>query len=253
MRNQNHRTEVPYANPADIYELMVQRKNPPTHRSFKHTHLLFSITDVGVKCSLSVCIFVQTNGQQHQLSALWLWKLERSSIHRDPFLTDFFFFLGPAVVFQTPPSEILESFKNVSIFRKKTALSFKRILSCRLATAGATNSAPPNTFLAPLAQHTGSQWKQGPKLNYCSLRFTSSKSWCQLKFRSNKVMETSFFHLRNIIAKVQPFICQKDAEKLIHAFISNRLDYCNALFTGLLKKKRPLRDFSSFKTLQLSY
>lgn len=59
------------------------------------------------------------------------------------FLNRLLFFLGPAVVFQTPPSEILESFKNVSIFRKKTALSFKRILSCRLATAGATNSAPP--------------------------------------------------------------------------------------------------------------
>ena len=51
----------------------------------------------------------------------------------------------------------------------------------------------------------------------------------------NKVSKTSFFHLRNI-AKVRPFINQKDAEKLVHAFISSRLDYCNALFTGLPKK-----------------
>lgn len=58
-----------------------------------------------------------------------------------------------------------------------------------------------------------------------------------LSFKShiNKVTKTSFFHLRNI-AKVRPFINQKDAEKLIHAFISSRLDYCNALFTGLPKK-----------------
>ncbi|KAF7651000.1 hypothetical protein LDENG_00117560 [Lucifuga dentata] len=45
----------------------------------------------------------------------------------------------------------------------------------------------------------------------------------------------AFFHLRNI-AKVQPFLTQQDAEKLIHAFISSRLDYCNALFTCLPEK-----------------
>ncbi|MCI5160354.1 MAG: hypothetical protein D3906_18395, partial [Candidatus Electrothrix sp. AUS1_2] len=55
-----------------------------------------------------------------------------------------------------------------------------------------------------------------------------------LSFKShiNKVTKTSFFHLKNI-AKVLPFINQKDAEKLIHAFISSRLDYCNAILTGL--------------------
>ena len=55
-----------------------------------------------------------------------------------------------------------------------------------------------------------------------------------LSFKSHisKVTKTSFFHLRNI-AKVRPFINQKDAERLIHAFISSRLDYCNALFIVL--------------------
>ena len=33
-----------------------------------------------------------------------------------------------------------------------------------------------------------------------------------------------------------PFINQNDAEKLIHAFISSRLDYCNSLLAGLPKK-----------------
>ena len=58
-----------------------------------------------------------------------------------------------------------------------------------------------------------------------------------LNFNShiNKVTKTAFFHLRNI-AKVRPFINQNDAEKLIHAFISSRLDYCNSLFAGLPKK-----------------
>ena len=58
-----------------------------------------------------------------------------------------------------------------------------------------------------------------------------------LNFNSHikKVTKTAFFHLRNI-AKVRPFINQNDAEKCVHAFISSRLDYCNALFTGLPKK-----------------
>ena len=51
----------------------------------------------------------------------------------------------------------------------------------------------------------------------------------------NKVTKIAFFHLRNI-AKVRPFLSQPDAEKIIHAFITSRLDYCNALFTGLPKK-----------------
>lgn len=57
-----------------------------------------------------------------------------------------------------------------------------------------------------------------------------------LSFKShiNKVTKTSFFHFR-IIVKVRPFLNEEDAVKLIHAFISSRLDFCNALFTGLLK------------------
>lgn len=51
----------------------------------------------------------------------------------------------------------------------------------------------------------------------------------------NKVIKTSFFHLRNI-AKVRPFLTQRDAEMLIHPFITSHLDYCNSLFNGLPKK-----------------
>ena len=62
-------------------------------------------------------------------------------------------------------------------------------------------------------------------------------SWTQIYILTPTltVIKTAFFHLRNI-AKVRPFINQNDAEKLIHAFISSRLDYCNSLFAGLPKK-----------------
>jgi hypothetical protein len=45
----------------------------------------------------------------------------------------------------------------------------------------------------------------------------------------------AFYHQRNI-AMVWPFLSQADKERLIHAFITSRLDYCNALPSGLPKK-----------------
>ncbi len=44
----------------------------------------------------------------------------------------------------------------------------------------------------------------------------------------SNVTKTAFFHLRNI-AKLRNMLSVSDAEKLVHAFMSSRLDYCNAL------------------------
>ncbi len=44
------------------------------------------------------------------------------------------------------------------------------------------------------------------------------------------VTKTAFFHLRNI-AKLQNMLSVSDAEKLVHAFMTSRLDYCNALLS----------------------
>ena len=59
----------------------------------------------------------------------------------------------------------------------------------------------------------------------------------ELSFKPHisKVTQTAYFHLRNI-AKVCPFLMKQDAEKLMHAFITSRLDYFNALFTGFPQK-----------------
>ena len=51
----------------------------------------------------------------------------------------------------------------------------------------------------------------------------------------SNVTKTAFYHLRNI-ARVRPYLSLEDAIKLTHAFVLSRLDYCNALYTGLPKK-----------------
>ena len=48
------------------------------------------------------------------------------------------------------------------------------------------------------------------------------------------VTSTCFFHLRNI-AKLRSIVSHSDLEKIIHAFVSSRLDYCNSVLTCLNK------------------
>ena len=47
-----------------------------------------------------------------------------------------------------------------------------------------------------------------------------------------QISRTAFFHLRNI-SKIRNVLTQKDAEKLVHAFVTSRLDYCNSFFIML--------------------
>ena len=44
--------------------------------------------------------------------------------------------------------------------------------------------------------------------------------------------KTAFYHLQNI-AKIRNCLSQDNAETLVHAFISSKLDFCNALLYGL--------------------
>ncbi|TWW80130.1 hypothetical protein D4764_10G0011600 [Takifugu flavidus] len=45
------------------------------------------------------------------------------------------------------------------------------------------------------------------------------------------VSRSAFFHLRNI-TKIRKLLTRHDAEKLVHAFVTSRLDYCNSLLSG---------------------
>ena len=48
----------------------------------------------------------------------------------------------------------------------------------------------------------------------------------------NAVCKTAFFHLRNI-ARIRSYLNRDTTEKVVHAFVTSRLDYCNALLYGI--------------------
>ena len=62
-----------------------------------------------------------------------------------------------------------------------------------------------------------------------------------LHFNSHikSVTKTAYYHLKNI-ARLRGLMTPKDLEKLVHAFITSMLDYCNGLIAGLPKKSSSL-------------
>ncbi len=53
----------------------------------------------------------------------------------------------------------------------------------------------------------------------------------------SNVTKTAFFHLRNI-SKLRNMLSVSDAEKLVHAFMTSRLDYCNARWLSCIFNKQ---------------
>ncbi len=51
---------------------------------------------------------------------------------------------------------------------------------------------------------------------------------CQI----SAVVKSSFFQLRQL-AKIKPILSRQHFETVIHAFVTSRLDYCNALYVGV--------------------
>ena len=46
------------------------------------------------------------------------------------------------------------------------------------------------------------------------------------------VTKSAYYHLKNI-SRIRGLMSRQDLEKLVHAFIFSRLDYCNGVLTGL--------------------
>ncbi len=58
-----------------------------------------------------------------------------------------------------------------------------------------------------------------------------------LSFSSHVITltESPYYHLKHI-ERIRSLVSRQDLEKLVHACITSRVDYCNGLLTGLLKK-----------------
>ena len=59
-------------------------------------------------------------------------------------------------------------------------------------------------------------------------------SGLKLDKQISPVVKSGFFHLR-LLAKVKSYLPIAEFERVIHAFVSSRLDYCNSLYFGLDK------------------
>ncbi len=55
-----------------------------------------------------------------------------------------------------------------------------------------------------------------------------------LEKQISSVVKNSYYQLR-IISRLKSTLSFQDLEKVIHAFINSRLDYCNSLYLGLPK------------------
>ncbi len=78
-------------------------------------------------------------------------------------------------------------------------------------------------IICPLASYSGSRIK-----NLGVILDSSFKLDKQIR----SVEKNSFFQLR-LLAKVKPYLHQKDFERVIHAFDTSHLDCCNSLYMGI--------------------
>ncbi len=83
-----------------------------------------------------------------------------------------------------------------------------------------------NTYLDSRGQTTKNQVKNLGVILETDLNFSS---------HVKAVTKSAYYHLKNI-ARIRCFVSSQDLEKLVHAFITSRVDYCNGLLTSLPKK-----------------
>ena len=53
-----------------------------------------------------------------------------------------------------------------------------------------------------------------------------------MEYQITKTCSTAFYHIRNI-RHIRKYLDVKSTETMVHAFITNKLDYCNSLLYGL--------------------
>ncbi len=99
-----------------------------------------------------------------------------------------------------------------------------------------------NAYLDSRGQTTKNQVKNLGVILETDLSFSS---------HVKAVTKLLYYQLKNI-ARIRSFVSSQDLEKLVHAFITSRVDYCNGLLTGL-PKKTIIDSCSSSRTLLPGY
>ncbi len=83
-----------------------------------------------------------------------------------------------------------------------------------------------NAYLDSSGQTTKNQVKNLGVILETDLSFSS---------HVKAVTKPAYYYLKNI-ARIRSFVSSQDLEKLDHAFITSKVDYCNGLLTGLPEK-----------------
>ncbi len=101
------------------------------------------------------------------------------------------------------------------------------------------NSEKTEVLIIEPKNHTSNNLEHCLTLDGCSLDSSSSVRNLGVLFDSNlsfdshvsSICKTALFHHKNI-SKLRPMLSMSNAEMLIHAVMTSRLDYCNALIGG---------------------
>ena len=66
----------------------------------------------------------------------------------------------------------------------------------------------------------------------------------------SSICRSSFYHLRNL-SRIRKYFTKESAEVAVHAFVTSKLDYCNALLYGLPKYQLQRLQYVQNKTRRL--
>ncbi len=116
---------------------------------------------------------------------------------------------------------LLECLDDIKAWMALNFLSFNEDKTEVMVFGGTTGT--PLVDLGALAQYIK------PTITNLGVKIDSD-----FKFDSQirAVVKSSFFQLRQL-AKIKPYLTRQNFETVIHAFVTTRLDYCNALYVGV--------------------
>ncbi len=127
-------------------------------------------------------------------------------------------------------SHIMSCFIEIKNWMSKKGLQLNDSKSeVLIFTPCAPSSASINNLSSSLGALSNNVWKEARNFGVV---FDSELSF---DVQVTKVVQACFAQLRQL-TKIKSFFSVADLQKVIHAFISSRLDYCNALYSGISQR-----------------